>query len=466
MPLGGGTEPRSPRPMSARRMSCGQLKRETMQQPVQVPEIFRRLQQRSENEGGLFWTSPEELCVFEPRAAQEFNRRNFADSTLSDRWIDLLLRRPSPPVTWQELRVAWTDQLRHMVSGAASGQLAQAMASHCESTGERTGDLGNWAQELCGRSLLPLVIDGLSPREAKIAHRDRRLKTEQLLALPGAPRSGLWLSLWTQLRLGQGVRRQLRQRAAGRSPRRHDLADCLVELLPRLGLDRAVDALCSILTAIAGPPGAAATCLLFELSRRPQWRHRLAAELAPLTPIQLAKAPARMAPLTHDFVKESLRLWSLPLLMVRPVLVDMTIGDQQLRAGQRVLLSPYLMHRDAQRWRRAESLEPERWRRPAQADKCPADQEESQETVERARDAKCPMASEPTSKSDHSSPYVPFGWAPRSCLGANLAILQLMLLCRLTTTRYRVLVDQPDKTHVVLGTVPRVLGFEGRVLRR
>lgn len=80
--------------------------------------------------------------------------------------------------------------------------------------------------------------------------------------------------------------------------------------------------------------------------------------------------------------------------------------------------------------------------------------------------SRCPMAAEPASELDGSSPYVPFGWAPRSCLGANLAILQLMFLCQLTTTRYRILVDRPDKTQVVLGTVPRVLDFEGRVERR
>lgn len=426
-----------------------------MNHPIHIPDLFRDLERRGREAGGVFWTSADELCVLDPQAAQEFNRLNFASSTLSDRLVDLLRRRSSPTVTWKELRGAWLEQLRRATAGPTVERLAARMARHCEATLGEVGDLGEWAQELCGRSLMPLVIDGLSTVELQRMHDDRRLKTQQLLALPGSPKVGFWRPLRSQLRVGKILRRQLRGRATGRQPRQLDLTDALVDALPRLGMDRAVDALGSVLTAIAGPPGAAATCLLYELSRRPGWRRRLASELAPLTPQQLAKSPSRQAPLCHRFVKESLRLWSLPTLMVRPVLVEMSLHGERLRVGQRVLLSPFLMHRDAGRWSQASSYDPDRWLSPesASASACPMHAASSDE----------PGA--PTGK-DAPPPYVPFGWAPRSCLGAGLAMLQLMLLCRLVLVCYRIVLKQPDAMRLELGTVPRVLGFAGAVEHR
>jgi cytochrome P450 len=43
---------------------------------------------------------------------------------------------------------------------------------------------------------------------------------------------------------------------------------------------------------------------------------------------------------------------------------------------------------------------------------------------------------------------VPFGWAPKKCVGAALGTVQLMVLCHLMSTRYRL--DVPDPAHLTM----------------
>lgn len=417
-----------------------------MQSTAHEPEIFKELRRRGQRTGGVFWSEPGTLCVLDPREAQRFNRLNFADQTLSDRFVDLLRRRRSARVSWTELRAAWSRGIRQRLHHGGADRLADAMAAFCDASLGNAVDIGPWSQELCGRSLVPWVIDGLTEGDRALVHRDRRLKTQLMVAGGGPPSWALRKrSLWAQYRAGRVVRRELRERARQRRPRRRDLTDPMVEMLPRLGLDRAVDGVTAVLTAIAGPPGSAAACLLFELSRHPRWMERLRAELTSVTPQQLAAAPSQAAPGCHAFVKECLRLWSLPLLMVRPVHVDMTVAGHSLVIGQRVLLSAYFLHRDARWWPRPETFEPQRW-------------------LDRGASG-CPVAHGPSSEGA-DRPFAPFGWAPRACLGAGLAVLQLMLLCRLMCTRYRLTAPTLDAAHVELGTVPRVLDFSATITDR
>lgn len=410
-----------------------------MQSSFEEPEIFRHLRERSQAEGGVFWNGADELCVFDPAAAQHFNRENFRDQTLSDRLVDLLLQRPSPVVSWQEIRAAWAARLAHLTGPDGARQLSERMESQFAHSLGRELDLSWWAQEVCSRSLVPAVVDALPPTEHERVLRDQWLKARRLLASPPAtPTPGARLhSFWVQTTAGFAVRRELRRRARGRRPRQLDLADPIVDLLPRLGMDRAVDAVTAVLTAIAGPPGSAAACLLYELMRRPEWVERIRQELKPLSIQELCTSPTRAASATHRFVKESLRMWSLPLLMVRPVHTDMKLGDEQLHAGQRVLLSTWFIHHDPRFWDDADTFDPGRF-----------------ETSEKSNS--CPHA---------AHRYVPFGWSPRSCIGAGLGILQLMLLCRLVCGRYRIALQDPQAVQIEMGTVPRVVNFRGTIER-
>src|SRR5262249_57026608 len=115
-------------------------------------------------------------------------------------------------------------------------------------------------------------------------------------------------------RLGGGVGGGGRGGAGGgRRKREPDLADPSVDLLPELGMDRALDVVTAVLTAIGGPPGTAAASLLYEFVRNPDWQQRLTDELSAVDPLDFRTSPTAVAPETHRFVKEGLRMWSPPL---------------------------------------------------------------------------------------------------------------------------------------------------------
>ncbi|MFD8722674.1 cytochrome P450 [Streptomyces sp. NPDC059629] len=57
---------------------------------------------------------------------------------------------------------------------------------------------------------------------------------------------------------------------------------------------------------------------------------------------------------------------------------------------------------------------------------------------------------------------VPFGWAPKKCVGANLAVVQLMALCHLMCTRYRLTVERPEAVTMALRFAPVPENFRGR----
>jgi cytochrome P450 len=201
-------------------------------------------------------------------------------------------------------------------------------------------------------------------------------------------------------------------------------------------MDRAVDAVTAVLTAIAGPPGAVAACLLYELTRRPDWAARLAAELGSLPPARLYEDPTHAAPVTHRFVKEVLRLWSPPLLLNRAARTHVDLGQESLDAGQRYFLSSFLIHHDARHWPDPDTFDPDRWLPGSDRAGCPA------------------------------SSYVPFGWSPRTCIGASLGTAQLVLLSHLLCTRYHVEVVEPEKVGMALAAVPMPLRFSGTLSRR
>lgn len=400
------------------------------------PSILHELRARRDADGGVFRLGDDEVCIVDPNAAQRFNATNFRRQVLSDRLVDLLRRRTSPEVTWDEVRAAWTGPLKQLAGPHDAQLLAARMDALCVEFTDRRIDLTELAQDVCSRSLVPAVVTVSTVAEESSLVADQRLKIQQLLAPPTHnPSLGERLrSFAVQVRAGLTVRRELRRRQRGQRARQNDLTDPIVDLLPRLGMDRAVDAVTAVLTAIAGPPGSAAACLLYELTRRPGWLRRIGEELDGQSASQLAASPAH-SPQTHRFVKECLRMWSLPLLMVRPVHEDMHIEDEHMKPGDRVILSSYLMHHDPQLWRDPDVFDPDRWLR---AGGCP----------------------------HHSEPYAPFGWAPRSCLGARLGLLQLVLFCQLVTCRYRLELEDPENLRVELATVPRVLDFYGTLQRR
>ncbi|HEX8698263.1 MAG TPA: cytochrome P450 [Myxococcaceae bacterium] len=401
-------------------------------------DFAREMRTRSQSEGGVFWIREGVLGVFEAEAAQKIHALDFGDLTLPDKLEDLLRGRKGEPVSWKNVRAGWLTQMRRLSDAEAVARLADRMAGLLEERLDRPLDLVWAVQEVCSQSLVPVVVSGLSAEDVARVLRDQALKLRRLVAVPPM-RETFWQALrgiWINMGAGTAVRRELRGRAQGRKPRQLDLTDPIVDLLPALGIDRAVDAVTGVLTAIAGPPGAAAACLLYELTRRPEWAERLTRELEPLALPDFHAAPTRMAPVTHRFVKETLRMWGPPMFTSRVARTGLQLEQARLEKGLRYIVSPYLIHHDPKQWKDPDTFDPDRW-------------------LPDAPHGPCSGAS-----------YVPFGWAPTTCVGAGLGTAQLMLLCHFLCTRYRVQVLEPEAVHMALFAVAQPHGFRGTLTRR
>ena len=57
-------------------------------------------------------------------------------------------------------------------------------------------------------------------------------------------------------------------------------------------------------------------------------------------------------------------------------------------------------------------------------------------------------------------------WAPRACSGAGLGTAQLIILCHLLSTRYRVRLTDPEAVRMALVSVAMPLNFRGTINRR
>ncbi|MDV9175090.1 cytochrome P450 [Streptomyces sp. W16] len=407
-----------------------------MTTPQHPEDFLHSIRARSAAEDGIFWVDDTRLGVFEPEAARRVSATNWHRFVMNDRLVDMVRRRRSPEVRWSQIRAAWLTQLHTLATAEHHGGLIDRMEQVID---ERLGedvDLVMLTQDVALRSMLPVALSGLTAGEADIVRRDLEMKLLRLVApAPG----GLWHQLRfvaVQLRSGLVVRRVLRQRASGRRRREPDLADPFVDLLPQLGMDRALDVVTTVLTAIGGPPGAAAASLLYEFVRHPEWQRRLADELCAVDPVEFRTAPTHAAPVTHRFVKEVLRLWSPPLLLVRHNNHLFDFGKTRLEPGDWYLLSPHLIHRDERVWKQPDVFDPDRF-----------------------------LPGAPHGPADRDC-YVPFGWAPKKCVGANIGTVQLMALCHLLCTRYRLTVDHPEDLTMALRFAPIPENFRGRLALR
>ncbi|MFE0138412.1 cytochrome P450 [Streptomyces sp. NPDC059037] len=223
-------------------------------------------------------------------------------------------------------------------------------------------DLVLLAQDIAVQSILPVALSGLTGGESARITQDLHQKVLRLIDRhPGRGLRHHARFAAVQIRAGLVVRSVLRNRASGRRARELDLTDPIVDMLPELGMDRALGVVTTVLTAIGGPPGSAAASVLYEFVRNPQWAQQLALELQGVDPVEFCAAPSKAAPVTHRFVKEVLRMWSPPLLLVRRARVSSDLGATRLEKGQSYLVSPHMIHRDHRFWKQADAFDPDRF---------------------------------------------------------------------------------------------------------
>jgi cytochrome P450 len=111
-------------------------------------------------------------------------------------------------------------------------------------------------------------------------------------------------------------------------------------------------------------------------------------------------------PYLHAVINEVLRLYPPAYILARVAIAPFRIGDYDFPAGETVLLSQWVMHRDPRYYDEPDAFRPERWL-DGLADRLP------------------PGA------------YFPFGDGPRRCIGQGFALLETALVIATIAQRFR-----------------------------
>lgn len=381
--------------------------------------------------------SEQQYGAFDAEAARGLNQANYADLTMPPRVSDILLRRSSPSVSWQQIRQLWLSQLKDAVAGPALEVWYQKVSHELMMASGQAVDLVQLVHRIFAEQNADIVLSGLSERDSSVLRRNQAANLAFLLdeSASRETRGQRWRRHWRSIQVGNIVRKTLKNRAAGKVSRQQDLADSLIELLPELGIGRAVDSVVMALTAVNGPPGAAAACLLYECQQQSDWFEKVCEELQQVTVQQICTDPLRQAPLSRRFIKEVLRLWNVPML-VRQVRTDLQWQGEQIQKDSVLMFSPFFVHRNPEYWPQPDEFNPDRW-----------------------------LADSPyASRCPHT--YVPFGWAPKSCVGAMLGSTQLLLLLHLFATRFQWRLLKPDRLDITMTALPQPVAFDVELAAR
>lgn len=201
-----------------------------------------------------------------------------------------------------------------------------------------------------------------------------------------------------------------------RRARKHENCSGLLLALEEAGLsDEAISAeIVGLLIAGHHTTGASITWLHYHMAADPAIAELIGAE-ADLVLEDLENGDAgalRRAPLSLAFVKEILRLYPAGWWTSREVKTEVTLGEHELRSGDTLVVSPWVLHRDEKVWVEADELNLDR---------------------------------------DYTNPaYMPFGVGGRSCIGMAIAWFELQLITLQFASAFRLRTDpsvQAPKPH-------------------
>ena len=125
-------------------------------------------------------------------------------------------------------------------------------------------------------------------------------------------------------------------------------------------------------------------------------------------------------------VQESLRLIPPVWIIPRDAIKDDEIGGFKIPGGATVLVSPYLTHRHPEFWTNPEAFDPDRF---------------------------LPDAA----KGRPRHAYFPFGGGPRLCMGADMAIMETLLILAMVVQRYQLhlVPGHREEPECILDMIPR-----------
>jgi cytochrome P450 len=145
---------------------------------------------------------------------------------------------------------------------------------------------------------------------------------------------------------------------------------------------------------------------LYFLSTHPTWQDRVRAEGQCLASNQSLTEVAATMKQTEAVALETLRLMPAIWSNERRAMVDDEIDGWPIPRGSTVVLSPYIVHRHPKFWEQPSDFIPERF-----------------------------LSAQPLS---HRYSYFPFGGGQRTCIGNNLAIVQLKVALGTLLNQFRI----------------------------
>lgn len=360
-----------------------------------------------DDEGPVLELENGAVGIFDPALAIEAEIANSEGLKLPGSLSSLARKDDDPDeVTWREARALLIQRSRQLAAPPHLEALHARMRALLAARSGQTQDLTPLTVSVFSQSLLPLIIDGLPRRAAERLAARQQLSSGRLLGIAGDERgfAGRLADLLGEMAVGRAVSTQLKRRFEGTAPAREDYAQAIVPLVGKVGVARARYLLTTLLAAVGSPPGLVGSCLLYELVRNPEWRERIREELEGLGAGELYAAGARKAPATSRFIKETMRLWPFPLITHRIAYRDLEVAGRAIGSRCPYDLGPYVMHHSERLWRDPERFDPDRW-----------------------------LA---TAELPPSAAYVPFGFGPRSCVGALVGQAQLLLFCQLAACEF------------------------------
>lgn len=378
------------------------------------------LHKRAASEGKIFWIDEQYLALLDPDELYTTDKDNFYDVPSPGKLRDVFASdKDQPSVYWRDVRAASLTQAHLLNKKPHLLKLYERMAAEIHRHTGHSDNLANVCQHIITRPLLPMVIHDISDSEYKlfVKEQDQRfLKMTGQFGNPNTTRKKT-ASFLLSYKLGRMARKIIRQRHKGIRSNAEDFTAGIISLMPNLQPGQAAYALTAITTAITGAPAPVAACLLCELLTKDANREDVFSELQGLTTEKLCESPREHAPKTVYFIKEVMRLWGFPALANRRVRANCKVKGNDLAPGQNYTVCMYSMHRDKDYWDHPEQFNPSRW----------ADERQTAKTL-RA--------------------FTPFGWGERTCFGASVGMSQLILFCHMFATKFSVILDSKDTTHI------------------
>ena len=227
------------------------------------------------------------------------------------------------------------------------------------------------------------------------------------------------------------IRARQAARERGEQPR-GDLLDMLLdaedaETGERMTDQQVLDEVKTVFAAGHETTANALTWTWLLLCEHPEAGEKLKAELdAVLGGRQPTSADLSNLPYTRQVFEEALRLYPPVPALVRRVVRPTTLGNYEIRAASRILISIYNIHRHPEFWPRPTSFEPERFSPERKA-------------------------------SQHDLAYIPFGAGQHKCIGNNFALIEGTLLLAMVAQRYEfvLVAGRPVEREVAVTMRPR-----------